>query len=270
MNYYDLPHRHDLSRIIGSYTSIHALQEIHVRPGILKAVDPEAFCGLKTLRTLQVNDNHLCEAPAIETIKATLWELSLIQNAISQFPSDYFNGFSQLQIIRLTYNNLTYLPGLCRIEKSIKEISISDNQIQSLDAVLADGFYEVLWYIDVSYNIIHYLNISTLRNCPKLKQISVIGNLLTSIGDYRAYIGLISLTPYSNPWHCDSKLAWMSGLSSPILTCHSPECFSGKPVNEISEKWFPSFEWLLLEALFSNTLARAYTANMPINTLSNI
>ena len=224
-------------------------QEINVWPGILTATDPEAFCGLKTLRTLQVHDNRLCGGPAIEPIKATLLELSLIKNAISQFSNDYFTGLSELQVIRLAYNNLTYLPGLFRIQKSIKKIFISDNQIQSVDAVLGDGFYEVLSYIDVSYNIIHYLNISSLRNCPKLKQISINDNHLTSIGDYRAHFSLKVLILHSNPWYCDSNLAWMSRLSSLVLTCHSPECFSGKLVNEISEKLFPWFKLLPLERL---------------------
>ena len=171
----------------------------------------------------------------IEPIKATLQEFSLNHNSISQFSDDYFKDCSQLRAIRLFDNNLTYLPDLFWVESSIREIHIPQNRIQSLAAVLGDGYYDVLSYIDVSHNIINYLNISSLRICPKLVWLFVNGNQLTSIGDYRAYLSFESLVMYSNPWLCDSELAWMSGLVSSGLICHSPGCFAGQLVTDISE-----------------------------------
>ena len=210
-------------------------QEIAVWPGILTTVDPEAFCGLKDLQTIKMYGNRLSVVPVIVPIKGTLRGLWLFENVISKISNDYFRNFSQLSTINLARNNLTHLPNLFWVEKSIKSIYISGNQIQSMDAVLGSGFYEALLYIDVSDNIISYLNLSSLGNCPKLTRLLINGNQLTSIADYRAYLGPKALVLYANPWHCDSELTWMIGVASSSLTCHSPECFAGQLVNTMSE-----------------------------------
>ena len=176
---------------------------------------------------------HGC--PVIEPIKATLRELWLDENVIAKIPDNYFRDFSQLSTISLAGNNLTSLPNLFWIEKSLKNIVISNNQIQSLEAILGGGLYDELVYVDVSNNIISYLNISFLRNCPKLDRILINGNRLTSIGDYRAYLSIEALALDSNPWHCDLKLAWMIGLASSGLTCNSPECLAGELINNTSK-----------------------------------
>ena len=212
-------------------------QEIIFLPGILRTVDPEAFCGLKNLKSLNVNINHLSGIPAIESIKPTLQSLSLDDNFISDIASDYFRGFVQLRAVRLGHNNLTYLPDFFWLESSIRTIHIAGNRIQSLDAILAHGFYKALRYVDASDNMIPYLNISHLRNCPKLMGLLITGNRLTSIGDYRIYHSSAKVVMHSNPWHCDSELAWITGLLSSSLICHSPECFAGMFVRNISKNW---------------------------------
>ena len=185
-----------------------------------------------------VNNNQLSTPPLIEPIKVTLQELSLNYNIISELSNDYFKGCSQLRIIRLAGNKLTCLPSLLWIEKSIENIYASENRIESLDAALGDGFYEALEFIDVSYNIISYLNVSLLRNYPKLVRLLIFENRLTSISDYRAHLSFETLLMHSNPWHCDSELAWMSGLVSSGLTCDSPGCFAGELVTDISENYW--------------------------------
>ena len=179
--------------------------------------------------------------PALEPVKGTLRHLSLIQNVIWQFSNSYFINYTQLDTLGLSRNELTYLPNFLWLEKSIWIIKISGNQIQSLDAISSHGCYKSLTYLDASSNLINYLNVSHLERFPKLLQLLLRENRLTAIEDYRAYFHGIIIELRLNPWHCDSKLAWMSGFNSSRLTCHSPECFRGKFVSEISEHCFYLF-----------------------------
>ena len=175
-----------------------------------------------------MHQNQLCSMPALEPVKATLRLLSLTSVAISQFPNNYFINF--------TRNDWTDLPWFKWLEKSIQEIQITHNKIQSLDAITAHGFYESLHYLDTSYNMVHHLNVSHMERFPKLTELVLSGNQLTAMGDYRAYLHSGAyIIAVANPCHCDAKLTWMTGLDSSHLTCHSPECFAGKYVNEISE-----------------------------------
>ena len=233
------------------------LQEINVRPAFLKVVDPEAFCGLHNSQALVVNNNQLSTPPLIEPIKVTLQKLSLNHNIISELSNDYFKGCSQLRIIRLAGNKLTCLPSLLWIEKSIEDIYTSENRIESLDTALGDGFYDALSFIDVGYNIISYLNVSLLRNYPQLERLLIFENRLASISDYRAHLSFETLVMYSNPWHYDSELAWMSGLVSSRQKCDSPGCFAGELVTDISENYW--IVWIIaVEKCFGNTNTRMH------------
>ena len=188
-----------------------------------------------------MNRNLLSSIPDLVPVKDTLRLLSLSFNVMTQLSKNYFRNFTRLDTIHLSCNNLTELPRFTWLEKSMQLIQIQHNSIQSLYAVTADGFYERLSYLDASYNRVQYLNISHLEKFPKLRQLQLQGNRLTTLGDYRAYVQKSrNLELFWNPWHCDSQLIWMTGLPSSRLTCHSPECFTGKAFSEISEYFYRS------------------------------
>ena len=160
--------------------------------------------------------------------------MSLNRNAISQIPTKYFSKFSQLHDIRLSRNNLSNFSSLLWLEESIKRIHISNNRIQSLDELPQHGYYESLLYIDASHNVIKYFNISHVINCPRPRNLYLTGNQLIFIGDYRSYVPYDTIGLYQNPFHCDSELVWMIGLTSQRITCHSPTCFVGQLVSGLS------------------------------------
>ena len=88
--------------------------------------------------------------------------------------------------------------------------------------------------VSLGYNMISGLNInaSFMDHMPNLRCLSLYGNNLTYIHDFRQYYaGEIIL--FKNPWHCGPQISWMGEDNNSFerrLTCATPICMSGRSI----------------------------------------
>ena len=165
-----------------------------------------------------------------------LIELALDNNCLGGFPVDYFQNFSRLSVLKLDNNRLAVLPTLSWLGLSLKLIFLNRNRLATLDGLTSQGHYTRLTRMYATHNEITTLNVTHLINIPKLENIRLNNNNLTSLGDFTLHYGG-RLSVKENPWHCDAALFWVSGLNQDTfsLTCFIPECYAGRIASNLSE-----------------------------------
>ena len=213
------------------------LQDLGLSAIGLGHIEVGAFCNLRQLSTLNLNDNKLQSLPELCALKCCLTTLSLSCNNISTLSKNFFMGYRKLQSLNLIENKLVIFPDLHWIQHSLKYIWATDNEIQSLNMFDTSGTFEILEYIDMGGNYIRTFDITMLRHMPNLIELYLDSNKLTRIDDFRIYYKK-EINLMANPWHCGTELSWMGKDDMAFegrLVCETPYCLQGNLIADMSK-----------------------------------
>ena len=213
------------------------LQDLGLSSMGLEHIEAGAFCNLRQLSILNLDDNKLQSLPELCALKCCLTTFSLSYNNISTLSKHFFHGYRKLKTLNLSDNKLVLFPNLHWIQHSLRYIRAADNKIQSLDMFETSDMFEILEYIDMGGNNIRMFNVTTLQNMPNLLKLFLNSNKLTRIGDFRIYYKK-AINLVDNPWHCGTALSWMSEDDMSFedrLVCETPDCLQGNPIADMSK-----------------------------------
>ena len=203
----------------------------------LEHIEVGAFCNLRQISTLNLNDNYLQYPPELRALKCCVVTLLVADNNISTLDKNFFRGYKKLETLNLNNDKLVQFPDLHWIQHSLKHISASHNKIQSLDMFNTSGMFEMLVYIDMGRNNIHIFDVTMLRHMPNLHKLYLHNNKLTHIDDFRIYYKK-AINLVGNPWHCGTALSWMGEDDMAFedrLVCETPDCLQGNPIADMSK-----------------------------------
>ena len=222
----------------------------------LSLVRPGAFCGLKSLKELDLTSNKLTTAPELLPVKPTLQHLKLKNNKIHYFPVDYFDGFDVLKQVDIEKNELFSVPNVGYVGHSLEVLVINHNKLKTLDDRLTGGLtMTVLEILRVYENEIQHVNVAILAQMPKLINLDLGENQLHHFADPTAYLHpnhgrAMSLILHLNPLTCDKALSWVLMLAEQELIenrlgnqveCHQPTCLKGRDVMSLSKCFTPRY-----------------------------
>uniref|UniRef100_V5GLJ8 Insulin-like growth factor-binding protein complex acid labile subunit n=1 Tax=Anoplophora glabripennis TaxID=217634 RepID=V5GLJ8_ANOGL len=137
--------------------------------------------NLRALTFLNLQGNFLREIPDRSfTNFPNLLKLNLSYNAISVIQDNAFRGLDNVNIIDLSLNKLTVLSEKTFLSTiALITLNLSHNYINSIDSITSTS----LKTLDVSYCEIYAINRFSLGNLPKLIELSLARNFLSSLPD---------------------------------------------------------------------------------------
>ena len=212
-------------------------------------MQPGAFCGLRSLESLDLSNNELTTAPELLPVKSTLRYLKLGNNKIQHFPSDYFDGFDVLEKVGIENNGLHSTPNMGYVGQSLKDLGISYNKLKTLDDRMTGGLnMTVLEELRARKNEIQHINVAILAQMPKLNLLDLSLNQLHHLADPSPFLHLyhrwiMALDLDLNPLTCDKALSWLLVLTEQEIIdyvgdqvkCHQPPCLQGRDVMGLSK-----------------------------------
>ena len=213
-------------------------QELSFRFTELREVHSESFCGLKSLQILKLDYNKLHTMPELSPVKPTLQKLYLSENQLARFPNNYFKGFLQLRELLVNDNHLEAAPSISWLTSTLQWLSLENNRITSIAGLYSETPFQKLFTLYLENNEISNIDIRILSKMPKLTHLRLNGNRIRHIHDYRTYLARTRINLSSNPFHCDSKMAWMSTVAMNKVakpTCETPWCIKGKVMPGMSK-----------------------------------
>ncbi|KAJ8923770.1 hypothetical protein NQ315_010352 [Exocentrus adspersus] len=147
--------------------------------------------NMRAVATLNLQGNFLRELPDRSFLNfLNLITLNLSYNAISVIRDNAFRGLDNVKVIDLSLNKLTYLNENTFLPTiSLKTLNLSHNYINSIDSITSTS----LKTLDVSYCEIYTINRFSLANLPKLIELSLARNFLSSLPDEWAADRLVFL-----------------------------------------------------------------------------
>uniref|UniRef100_A0A182WWS3 Chaoptin n=1 Tax=Anopheles quadriannulatus TaxID=34691 RepID=A0A182WWS3_ANOQN len=138
---------------------LHTLTNLNLDNNLFAAVPREALSALSTLKILSIANNlleSLDDGDAFLSL-ARLQSLSLGSNLIHQLHPQSFARLAELKLLNVSWNRLTSFESI---------ILPPENQLQVLD---------------LSYNYVKLLNVSTFHRLPALSELSLVGNQFESL-----------------------------------------------------------------------------------------
>ncbi|KAJ8949643.1 hypothetical protein NQ318_010059 [Aromia moschata] len=137
--------------------------------------------NLRSLTVLNLQGNFLRSLPDnIFTNFPNLISLNLSYNAIALIEDNAFRGLDNVKTIDVSLNKLTlirekiFLPAI-----SLLYLNLSHNYLSSIDGITSTS----LKHLDVSYCEIYAIDKFSLENLPKLVELSLARNFLSSLPD---------------------------------------------------------------------------------------
>ena len=203
----------------------------------LEHIEVGAFCNLRQISILNLNENYLQSPPELCALKCCFVTLSVADNNISTLDKHFFRDTKKLETLHLSNNKLALFPNLHWTQHSLKSLLAAENKIESMDMFKTTGVFELLQYIDMGGNNIRMFDVKMMGHMPKLLHILLHHNKLTSIDDFRIYYkNAIYLS--GDPWHCETALPWMGEDDIAFgygLTCETPACLQGIAIAYVSK-----------------------------------
>ena len=176
--------------------------------------------------------------PELTPVKLTLRQLFLSENQLVRFPKDYFEGFMQLERLEVAHNHLVALPSLGWLTSTLRILSMDNNYITSLDGINTRKPFKELTSLDLSHNQIHEIDVQILSKLPNVKYIFLQKNHIRHLDDYRPFFPQTHIQLHENPFHCDTKMAWISTILYIFTngpTCETPWCLKGRMMLKMSK-----------------------------------
>nr|XP_049463406.1 insulin-like growth factor-binding protein complex acid labile subunit [Anopheles coluzzii] len=142
-----------------AFASLKALTNLNLDNNLFATVPREALSALSTLKTLSIANNLLesLDDGDVFLSLARLQSLSLDSNLIHQLHPQSFARLAELKLLNVSWNRLTAFESI---------ILPPENQLQVLD---------------LSYNYVNLLNVSTFHRLPALRELSLAGNQFESL-----------------------------------------------------------------------------------------
>ena len=185
--------------------------------GPLHYIHRDAFYGLINLLKLRIESRLLRTPPSLEFIKHSLVALTFV-NCPIQPVKDYFSSCPELRELHMINNRLKAITwDFYKLSGMIRYMQISANSISSISP-LEEIYFTNLEQLSLYDNRITVIRGEFLK-FPVLRHLEISKNLLVNIGDPIAFNwgenvppgDIIKLELWSNPWHCNGSMEWLTG-----------------------------------------------------------
>ena len=193
---------------------------------------------------MKLDYHNLSRVPELTPVKMTLRKLLLSENQLVKFPNDYFEGFMQLERLEVAGNRLVAIPSLGWVTSTLKDLFMEQNHIISIDGINTQMPFQKLANLYLQENYIHEFDVQILNKMPFVKYIFLGENRLRHLDDYRSFVPHAEIQFHSNPFHCDTRTAWISTTVMMFTlkpTCATPWCLKGRNMLRMSKY----FNWNL-------------------------
>ena len=193
---------------------------------------------------MKLHEHNLNNAPELTPVKMTLRVLLLSDNQLVKFRNDYFDGFMQLERLEVARNRLVAIPSLGWVTFTLKILFLKHNHIISVDGINTQMPFQKLAYLHLNDNDIHEFDVNILSKIPFVIYISLGGNRMRHLDDYRSFVPHAEIQLHGNPFHCDTRTAWISTTVDRFTvkpTCATPWCLKGRNMQRMSKY----FNWNL-------------------------
>nr|CAD7255831.1 unnamed protein product [Timema shepardi] len=218
--------------------------------------------GNSNLREMYLNNNNitsLCD-DMLQPSKRFLAIIDLSFNKLDSVPPKLFQNLTSLISLNISHNNLTSLSlGLFDNFKYFLNLDLSYNKIKSLPLGLFKKLFSLLT-LNLSSNLLYHLPLGLFSDMTKLNSIDLSANpiLYFPATIFNNLTSLISIN-LANTSVSNRDLIMFNDLyslhnggyklqlevSRALSASSSPSqvsIFSGQPLSEECEKWFPSLE----------------------------
>lgn len=233
----------------GVFSALTNLSVLNLRGNLLTSFSDKVF-GFEpsSLKELNLRSNRLAELWPLSSL-ASLTDLILSANQLSNLPEQLFRNVSALENLDLSENQLPSLPeGIFKGLVNIKELHLHHNNLTQVQARLFED-QGLLQRLDLSHNQLEVL--------PE--------------GSLNSFLFYPSVRLHGNPWACDCHLwylhDWLLHNAQRVemldrLLCGSPDFLTqrtlvsvGKDqlVCHLSENKMPDFESCILQK-YNNAL----------------
>uniref|UniRef100_A0A0R3QR91 Chaoptin n=1 Tax=Brugia timori TaxID=42155 RepID=A0A0R3QR91_9BILA len=146
---------------------------------------PNALQPLRTLEILNMNGNKLTalDTNTINNVKPVLTELLLAFNRLIEIPSQVLNGMSRLRHLDLSKNRIRYVRRLAfgKLDgtgTNLLKLNLAGNLIENITDSGAFLYMSSLVYLDLSHNLINYLNDNAFERLEGVESLFLQGNQL--------------------------------------------------------------------------------------------
>ena len=152
--------------------------------------------------------------PSLAGVASGLLHLDLSNNCIRELPELYFEETHSLEFLDLSGNQLQQVPKLYDLEWTLTNLLLGRNLIENLNEIYNASLLTSLINIDLAFNNITEIDLQLINeNCPKIKNIYVNNNIISTLSDTVELDNLTGthfrLHAGNNPFICDDRIAWM-------------------------------------------------------------
>lgn len=264
----------------------------------ISAINLPTGLNISTLY-LQNNRISMLHQRAFENI-TNLNELNLANNGLTHIEHNSFTGIQNLKHLNLSYNNISFLDGITDLEminsldltqslssileinltlfSDVEELILKENEIKVLNWTAFHGL-DKLKFLDLSNNLIPYIDSESFPILPGLIKLQLNGNQITYITNdaLESVSTLKTLTLDRNKlteindqaFHSLSKLTDLSISQMDNLVYLSKDVFSGlKTLQTLTMCQNPKLSFIHIH-LFSE-LDHLNYLNLSFNNISNI
>jgi Leucine-rich repeat (LRR) protein len=159
---------------------LHSLQRLSLSLCRIKDINPHAFIGLNNLREMDLSRNYLTRVPRALNRLALLRRLNLRENDITVIYHGDFNEINCLEELDLSKNLLGQMEAfrygaLFGIGNSLQTLILKDSHL-SLIPTKAISELKKLNHLDISDNMIIFMNNESFKGAYKLTHLDISGN----------------------------------------------------------------------------------------------
>lgn len=175
------------------FSNLVELEELNLQNAKIGKIEPNAFRGLRHLKKLRLDKNHLTSIESLALAGLSSLELlDLDTNKIKEINPKSFSELSKLKELYLNENFITTLCTGCFSKlKMLEKIFIHDNQINKIENN-AFGDLNSLKELHLENNQLEQLGAETFLGLTSLTFLELIGNKISTINK-NAFENVVSL-----------------------------------------------------------------------------
>lgn len=162
-----------------------------------------------------MSSNLMVVTPATFESCATLEQIYLNDNRITQIPANTFANSPNLRLIGLSTNRIATLNVNSFAGTAVAFLDLGDNRLTSLNSAWFEPINGTLTTLDLIANSISTLGSDLFRNLRNIETLALNVNPLSSVADDAfASLGNLHILAIGNCYIRELSAAWFSGLST--------------------------------------------------------
>jgi Leucine-rich repeat (LRR) protein len=155
-------HRNRLASVNGALAQCTKLRVLELQNNnlVAKSLPEDIFVNSKELQMILIHDNQLPTLPASIVRCELLSELDVSNNALTALPQE-LGSLRHLVTLKASHNKLSSLPASIGCCQSLARLDLAHNELSSIPAELGSGTGPALQYLNLSFNQLVELPLST-------------------------------------------------------------------------------------------------------------